>query len=216
MSRTILPFRDAADWRLAAPAAAAHLRAGGLLAHPTETIYGIGCALRPEALQRLAHLKGRPGPFLVLAAPEDWLAGVVWSSDARRLARAFWPGPLTLILATAPGAFPAAVLGPGDTLAVRATSHPGMQAVLQELGGPMTSTSANERGEPPADTARAVHDLLDRVDAAGSIAWLDGGDLAPSPPSTLVDCTADLPRSVRPGAVSLERLREVIHELAER
>lgn len=215
MSRTVLRFREPADWRSAATPAAAHLQAGGLLAHPTETVYGFGCALREDALERLAQLKDRQGPFLVLVADAESVGSAEWPDDAVRLARAFWPGPLTLILPVKPGAFPAAVLGHGDGLAVRATSHPGMQAVLRELGGPMTSTSANERGRPPAISARDVRMLLERIDARESVWLLDGGDLTPSRPSTLVDCTTRPPRIVRGGATSTELLREVVDGLEE-
>lgn len=213
MKRRTLPFRDAADWQAAAPTVARHLAAGGLLGHPTETVYGIGCALQPGALDRLASLKRREGKaFVVLVTGREMLAGTEWSADAERLAEAFWPGPLTLILGARPGAFPAGVLA-NAAVAVRATSHGGLRVLLQTLGAPMTSTSANPPGETPASCARDAEAALDRLDARHSVWLLDAGELAPSPPSTLVDCTSSPPRVVRAGATGADSLLTVVNDI---
>jgi L-threonylcarbamoyladenylate synthase len=210
MKRVVLPFRGVVDWKAAAAGAAGHLRSGGLLAHPTETVYGIGCALRLDALARLARIKDRAGrPFIVLAGGPEPLDGLDWPADAARLADAFWPGPLTLIVRAEPAAFPDALLGPGGTVAVRATSHPGLRIVIREFGEPMTSTSANPPGLSPATGFREAVSALERLDPGGSVWLLDGGDLEPSLPSTVVDCTTRPPRIVRAGATA-ERIREVI------
>jgi L-threonylcarbamoyladenylate synthase len=214
VTRTVLPFQDEAAWRTAARRAVGHLQSGGLLAHPTETVYGLGCALRDDALDRLARLKRRDnGPFLVLLGYARPPAGVEWTTAASRLAAAFWPGPLTLVVRTRAGAFPARVLGADGTLAVRATSHPGVALLLRELGAPMTSTSANERGELPASDRERALDVLDGLDPDGAVWLLDGGSLDPSPPSTLVECTDGPPRVRRAGAVDIARLREVIDDI---
>jgi len=214
VTRTVVPFRDEAAWRASAPGVAAYLDRGGLLAHPTETVYGLGCALRDDALDRLARLKRREaGPFLVLVGDAQPPNGVEWPDAASRLAAAFWPGPLTLVVRTRAGAFPGRVLGADGTLAVRATAHPGVALLLRELGAPMTSTSANERGEPPAADVEHAHDVLDGLDPDGAVWLLDGGALEPSPPSTLVECGNGPPRVLRAGALDIARLREVIDDI---
>jgi L-threonylcarbamoyladenylate synthase len=214
VTRTVLPFREEVAWRNAAAPVAAHLAGGGLLAHPTETVYGLGCALRVDALARLSAMKRRSaGPFLVLLGGAEPIDGVEWPEAAARLAAAFWPGPLTLVVRSYAGAFPEGALGRDGTLAMRATSHPGIGMVLRELGAPMTSTSANEPGQPPAAGFAQVREVLDRLDPGGALWLLDGGDLAPSPPSTLVDCTRPAPRVLRAGAIGMALLREVIDDI---
>lgn len=214
MTRTVIAFRDEHAWRRAASPVVRHLAAGGLLAHPTETVYGLGCALRDDALARLAALKRRDdGPFLVLLDRAEPVDGVEWPVAAARLAAAFWPGPLTLVVRTRPGVFPECVLGAGGTLAMRATSHRGIAMLVRELGAPITSTSANEPGETPASALAGVNDALDRLDPGGAVWLLDGGDLAPSPPSTLVDCSKATPRVLRAGAIDLVTLREVSDDI---
>src|SRR5690606_26041937 len=114
---TIIPFHGPADYRRHAPRVAAHLREGGLVAYPTETVYGLGCALRSEALARLARLKrqGRARPFLLLVRTSRDAPGLEWTEHGRRLAQAFWPGPLTLVLRAAPARYPAEVTGEQGT-----------------------------------------------------------------------------------------------------
>ena len=215
---TVIPFHGPADYRRHAPRVAAHLREGGLLAYPTETVYGLGCALRSEALARLARIKrqGRARPFLLLVRTPRDAPGLEWTEHGRRLAQEFWPGPLTLVLRTAPGRYPAEVTGEQGTVAIRASPHPAVQALLDALGEPITSTSANRPDEPPAMTADEVRAVIEAL-APGEPFWiLDGGPLPPSPPSTVLDVSGRRPRLLRAGALPLEDLKRVVGEIDER
>ncbi len=210
----IVPFRMESDHAREAPRVAAHLRRGGLIAYPTETVYGLGCALEPEPLERLAALKGRDErkPFLLLVLDAAQAEGLEWTDAARRLASAFWPGPLTLAL-RATRSFPARVVGPGGAVAVRATAHAGVRAILAALGGPITSTSANLPGEPPADRVERVVRVIESLGAPEDLWVLDGGRLPASPPSTIVDCSGARPRVLRHGAVAMDALRDAVDEI---
>lgn len=216
-AHALIPFRTAEDRARHASGVAAYLRDGGLVAYPTETVYGFGCALRAAALARLAWLKrrGEPRPFLLLVRGPRDVPGLEWTEEADRLARAFWPGPLTLVLRAAAGDYPAEVLGEGGTVAIRASSHPAVMAVLDELGEPITSTSANLPGEPPAATAEAVREVLGMLAPDDPFLILDGGPLPPSPPSTVVAVTGERPRVLRTGAVPVDQLRQVVEEIDE-
>lgn len=228
-----VPFRTPSDHAREAPRVARHLRGGGVILYPTETVYGLGCALDEAALERLAALKLRKEgqPFLLLAADPRTLEGLHWNRTALRLAEAFWPGPLTLVLRAEPGRFPERVTARDGTVAVRWSSHPGVEALVEALGGPITSTSANLTGAPPVtrvEDARAlltasetrdgyggggVGDEQDRRDGADEVWLLDGGTLPASPPSTIVDCAGDRPRILRSGGVPRESLRTVVEEI---
>ncbi len=195
-----------------------HLRSGGLVAYPTETVYGFGCALVPGALERLLALKGRdPDRPLLLLVPEgDGTGDLRWTPEARELAATFWPGALTLVLADPEERFPPGVRSSAGGVAVRRTPHPVAAALVEALGAPLTSTSANRPGDTPALTAEEAEGAA-RSLGAGAETWvLDGGPLAPSPPSTVVDCTGPEIRVLRPGAVPPQRLRCVRPELDPR
>lgn len=212
----VVPFGTAADRRREAPRVAEHLRVGGLIAYPTETVYGFGCALIPSALARLAALKGRDREkaFLLLISGPEQAPGLEWPRAALELAAAFWPGPLTLALRAEPGRYPDAVVGPGGTVAVRASPHPAVKAILGALGEPITSTSANLAGQPPARSAEEVRGVLAALGEPEEVWILDGGEaLPPSPPSTIVDCSGRRPRVVRAGVVSIDELRKVVHDI---
>ncbi len=205
-----LPFVTPADVARAIPEVVAHLRAGGLIAYPTETVYGLGCLIRPDALAELATLKAREPskPFLLLVRQPDEIAGLVWSPAARKLAAAFWPGALTLALPVQ-GELPARILSEEGTVAVRATPHEGVRALLAALAEPITSTSANSPGDAPAvsaDEVAAVLNASGRLD----VLILDGGALPASAPSTLVDCAHEPPRVVRAGAITTEAITQVV------
>ena len=177
--------------------AAALLDAGGVVAHPTSTVYGLGGRPRPEVDARIAAIKGRPaGPLIRLAASRaaltEALPGARWTDAARRLADAFWPGPLTLVLED----------GSDTGVAVRIDPHPVVRRLLDRAGGLLTSTSLNVTGRPPVKTGAEVRAVLSEVGSgAGRVGWLDAGDLAGSTPSTLVRVARDVVEILREGAV---------------
>jgi len=194
--------------------AAAVLRAGGIVALPTETLYGLAVATdRPDALARLSDLKERPldAPFPVVVAGHDGpagaaslLAGMAPALQARfdDLCARFWPGPLTLVLPARPGLSPELV-GPRGEVGLRWSPDPAVQALLEAVGAPLTATSANLRGEPaPSRPAAVVARLSGRIDLL-----IDGGDLPPSLPSTVLRLgAAGEPSLLRPGRLPLPLL----------
>lgn len=214
----ILPFRTAAEVDLAAPTVAAHLAAGGVLGYPTETVYGLGSLADDVGLDALARLKGRPPrkPFLLLIADRSMAeaAGLSFNPSAKALADAFWPGPLTLVLPGGEGKVPARLRGPEGGIAVRHTSHPGMARLIAAIGRPITSTSANRPGGPPAPGADQVEALFAAAEADGRLLVLDGGVLGNVPPSTLIDCTGSVPTLIREGAIPRAELRRAVGRLA--
>ena len=207
----MLSFRTEADVVAAAPRVGAHLASGGLLAYPTETVYGLGSAPSERGLDRLALLKGRAAnkPFLLLisgtAMLDAW--GLALGRHGRALAREFWPGPLTLVLRGGEGKLPDRLRGEEGGIAVRWTSHAGMAKLIQALGHPLTSTSANRPGGPAAPGPERISELFPEAVRQGELLILDGGALGNVPPSTLVDCTGPVPRLVREGAIPLHELR---------
>ncbi len=195
---------------------ARHLGNDGIVLHPTGTVYGFGSLLRSRALARLARLKVREPdhPFLVLLPDRAAASELRWTPEARELADVFWPGALTLVLSDPNRRFPREVRGREGTVAVRCTSSPLTARLLRELGEPMTSSSANVRGERPSRTGEEAWEVVCRLQA-GSETWLlDVGPLPPSEVSTIVDCTGPTPRIVRSGATPANRLRCVIREIA--
>lgn len=194
---------------------AQHLNKGGVVAMPTETVYGFGCALQPAAIRRIQALKGRGAdkPFLILAPSRESLPGLDWTSEARELAEVFWPGALTLILADRSGAYPAGVRSPTGSVAVRMSPHPVARGLVEALGAPITSTSANAPGHPPARSGDEARIAATGLGAEGEMWVVDVGELPPSPPSTIVDCTGPEPMVRRVGAIPLERLRCVTANL---
>ncbi len=214
----ILPFITSDDVERAIPAVREHLASGQLLAYPTETVYGLGSAPTDDALDALARLKGRPPkkPFLLLVSSEkmagEW--GLVFSRAASALADAFWPGPLTLVLKGGEGRLPDRLRGAEGGIAVRYTSHAGIRRLVAACGIPLTSTSANRPGSPPAAGAAGIESLFSDAVRSGHLLVLDGGVLGNVPPSTLVDCTEPIPRMVREGAIPRGELRRAVGSLA--
>lgn len=214
---SVVPFLTAADRARAIPRACAHLAAGGLLAYPTETVYGLGCRARVADVAALGALKRRPAdkPFLLLVADRHMAesAGFGFTPAARGLAEAFWPGPLTLIL---PGGarLPDALRGPEGGIAVRWTSHSGIADLIRQLGEPLTSTSANLPGGPTAPGVGAIEATFAPAIADGRLLVLDGGVLGNVPPSTIVDCTGPVPRLVREGALPRAELQRRVGTFA--
>jgi L-threonylcarbamoyladenylate synthase len=186
------------------------LRDGDLVAFPTETVYGLGAdAQNPQAVRKVFEVKGRPAshPLIVhihdTRALERWVLSV--PPAAARLAQAFWPGPLTLILPRAP-AVDMAITGGQETVAVRVPRHPVAQQLLRAFGGGIVAPSANRYGQLSPTRAEHVRDELgDEVKVI-----LDGGDCKIGVESTIVSCIGDVPRVLRPGAVTLTQLRQVV------
>lgn len=197
--------------------AVAHARAGGLLAYPTATVYGFGGMLEPGAVEALLALKNRDRarPVLLLVRSADDTPGLVWTPAARELADVFWPGALTLVLADPEGRYPPGVRSEAGAVAVRQSAHPVAAGLVEALGAPITSTSANARGQPPAASGDEAAAVVRELQAGDRVLVLDVGRLPPSEPSTVVDCTGPECRVLRAGAVPVSRLRcvrPVIHE----
>jgi L-threonylcarbamoyladenylate synthase len=192
--------------------AAGVLRAGGLVAMPTDTVYGIGVALEaPDGLQRLFAVKDRPlDRAIVLLVADLAQAGSVGilSAAAQLLAERFWPGGLTLVLPQTPGArLPAALTGGAVTIGVRLPDHDCPRELALALG-PLPVTSANLSGQPDAgDASEVFAQLGSRVDLV-----LDGGPARGGVPSTVVDCSGELPRVLRAGAIPPAALAALLNE----
>ena len=196
--------------------AAANLLAGGLVAFPTETVYGLGAdACNSDAVARIYSVKGRPAdhPLIVHIASMDGLGD--WADDvpgyAISLARDFWPGPMTLVVKRSElaGDF---VTGGQDTVGVRVPDHPValglLEAFVRAGGKGVAAPSANRFGSVSPTTALAVHEELgEYLDADDLI--LDGGPSAVGVESTIIDCTAMAPRILRPGAITVEMIEAV-------
>jgi len=213
-----VPFRTAPEVVAAIPQVAAHLGKGGLLGYPTETVYGLGSRPVGADVAALAGLKGRPAgkPFLLLISDRGMAEaqGLAFNPSADALSRAFWPGPLTLVLPGGSGRLPDLLRGPEGGIAVRWTSHAGIAQLVAALRFPLTSTSANIPGSQPAPGAAAIVRDFESAVHAGQLLVLDGGVLGNRPPSTVVDCTRPDARMVREGAVTLGELRRAAGRLA--
>ena len=212
-----VPFWSAEEVEASLRGTILHLQLGGVLAYPTETVYGFGGAVDHDAVEQLVQLKRRPPakPFLLLIAGSDMLGrlDLRLSTQAARLAARHWPGPLTLVLQGGERRVPARLRGPEGGIAVRWTSHLGLQRLIRAYGDPITSTSANRPGVPPAMSASEIVDQWSAVIARGLLRVLDGGRLVPSAPSTVVDCTGRRLRVIRPGAIPAAVLRESVPDL---
>lgn len=215
---TVLPFITSADVLTAIEPVRAHLEGGGLLAYPTETVYGLGSRAVRQDLERLARLKGRPEgkPFLLLVCGRRMAeqVGLSFSQAADALAERFWPGPLTLVLPGGEGRLPDVLRGPEGGVAVRWTSHWGTAALIEQLGEPLTSTSANRPGGPTAPGVPALLETFATDIERGHLLVLDGGVLGNKPPSTLVDCTRVHPALIREGAIPRAELRAAVGRFA--
>ena len=206
------PHAPEGEWSRALDEAVAVLRGGGLVAFPTETVYGLGGrALDPAAAVRIFAAKGRPQTHPLIVHVEGVsdarpLASH-WSVRAERLAGAFWPGPLTLVVPRGPRV-PAIVAGGGDSIALRAPSHAVARALLGRLGEPIAAPSANRyQSISPTLAEHVVKSLGDAVDLV-----LDGGPSAAGIESTVVDVLgsqSDPLRVLRPGALGIAALRAI-------
>lgn len=187
------------------------LRHGGLVAFPTETVYGLGADASNElAVRRIFAAKGRPAdhPLIVhIASPDDLDGWADHPNDtARRLARALWPGPLTLLVRRTPRVLDA-VTGGRDTVGLRVPSHPVAHELLNAFGGGVAAPSANRFGAVSPTTADHVRrDLGSAVDFI-----LDGGPCTVGVESTIIDCSGDVPQVLRPGGVPVEQIEDLLH-----
>jgi L-threonylcarbamoyladenylate synthase len=192
------------------------LRRGGLVAFPTETVYGLGAhALDRDALRRLFAAKGRPStdPLIVHVGSLDAATALVAQipSTARVLADRFWPGPLTLVMRRSTRV-PDEVTAGLDTVAVRVTAHPVARALITAAGVPVAAPSANLFSRPsPTRAEHVLADLCDRVDLV-----LDGGPTTVGVESTVLDLSTAVPTILRPGAVTLEMLRSCLPHVERR
>lgn len=183
------------------------LRNGGVVAYPTDTLYGLAVDPRnTAAVARLFALKERDTSSaipLIAASLEQARDAGAFSNLHLRLAKSFWPGPLTIVLPAA-AVIARELLGAGSTVALRVPAHPTAQALAARHGFCITSTSANRSGELAATTAQQVsNELMTGIDLV-----LDGGPSPGGAPSTIVDVTGDRPRLVRAGAIAWDRVLE--------
>ena len=195
--------------------AAEIIKEGGLVAFPTETVYGLGAdALNPEAVGKVYAAKGRPSdnPMIVHISSKNDLSYLTFeiTDDIRKLMDDFWPGPLTMVVPAAP-VVPRVTTGGLDTVAVRMPSDPVAAALITSSETPIAAPSANLSGRPSPTSARHVIDDLDgRIDAI-----IQGGDCQVGIESTVVDMTGAVPTVLRPGIITAERLSQALGKTVE-
>ena len=210
MTPTLRPVDPAAPAGSALEEAAAVIRAGGLVAFPTETVYGLGAnALDAEAVRAIFTAKGRPStnPVIVHVTSVDEARALTrsWPALAQRAAALWWPGPLTLVLPRA-AHVPDAVTAGLDAVAVRLPAHPVARALIAAAGRPIAAPSANRSNELSPTTAQHVaKGMGDHVKLI-----LDGGPCAVGLESTVLDLTGDVPTVLRHGGVSIHALRAAL------
>jgi L-threonylcarbamoyladenylate synthase len=205
------PIGEAASW----------LASGGLLAYPTETIWGLGADARSaEALERLRRWKRRPAgePVALLVESAERAAGLGFelSPTARRLAEVFWPGPLTLVVPSreefAPG-----VAREDGAVGLRCSAHPLAEALARRLRrdgiGPITATSLNRSGEPPAATLPMARDLCGKDPDEPRLIEIEGAEAGADAESTVIDATGASLRVLRWGALRAKEVEPVIQEI---
>lgn len=214
MRTTIVAVDPASPEPAAIERAAEVIRAGGLVAFPTETVYGLGAnALHAEAAARIYEAKGRPAanPIIVHVTDTDSARQIVavWPEEAERLAERFWPGPLTLVLPRR-DSVPDLVTAGGPTVGVRAPAHPVAQALIKAAGVPIAAPSANRStGISPTRAEHVLKELHDRIELV-----LDGGPTPGGLESTVLDLSSKPPRILRPGPVSPAEIEAAIGPVA--
>ena len=189
-----------------------HVSGGGLLAYPTETVYGFGGVLTRSVIEGLVALKrrDRAKPMLLLVPDREAVSDLTWTPEAIELAEVFWPGSVTLVLSDPGARYPDGVRGPAGNVAIRVSPHLLVRELVRGLGGPILSTSANRSGEAPALDAQSALGAAVAAGAGEELWVLDGGDLDPSRPSTIIDCSGPVPVVLRQGAVPLGQVRCVL------
>lgn len=211
------PSRTSRREHLATPddivAAADRLRAGGLVAMPTETVYGLAADARNgDAVRRIFVAKGRPADHPLIVHLADAGALPAWAStipdSAMALAHAYWPGPLTLVLRKAAGVDPV-ITGGQDTVGLRVPAHPVARALLAAFGGELAAPSANRFGRISPTTAAHVREEF----PGGDVFILDGGASEVGLESTIVDLSGGHPRLLRPGAIPASAIERLVGPL---
>lgn len=192
--------------------AAACLKKGGLVAFPTETVYGLGAdALSDTAARRIYEAKGRPSdnPLIVHIADVKDVEVLAYVNDkAKILAQSFWPGPLTMILPKKP-AVPYGTTGGLDTVAIRMPSHPVALSLIRQSGIYVAAPSANKSGRPsPTKADHVVEDMMGRIEYI-----IDGGQVGIGIESTIIDLSTEKPTILRPGFVTRKMLEEIIGDV---
>ncbi len=189
------------------------IRLGGLVAFPTETVYGLGGdALSPEASGKIYEAKGRPSdnPLIIHICKLEDITKIVsdFPENAKRLAKEFWPGPLTMVLPKA-DIVPKQTTGGLDTVAVRMPVDPTALAFIEAAGGYVAAPSANRSGRPsPTEAKYVVEDMDGRIEMV-----LDDGDVEIGIESTIVDLTGEVPMLLRPGFITLKMLQDVLGQV---
>ena len=214
MNTRYFTITDPARESAAVGQAAEILRRGGLLAIPTETVYGLGAdGLNEDAVRHIFEAKGRPqdNPLILHIPDAGWLARYCKNvpETAYRLAERFWPGPLTMILSKA-DCVPLVTTAGLDTVGMRCPDHAVTRAIIAAAGVPVAAPSANTSGRPSCTSAAHVREDMDgKIDGV-----VDGGACRVGVESTIIDLTCTPPRLLRPGGLPLEDLREVLGEVA--
>lgn len=188
------------------------IREGGIVAVPTETVYGLGAnALNGEAVRKIFKAKGRPmdNPLIVHVSSLEMISDLGLykeiTPEAKLLAEKFWPGPLTIILPKG-DCVPVEVSAGLDTVAVRCPSHPVAKKLIEISGCPLAAPSANISGKPsPTKAQHCVNDLMGKVDAI-----VDGGECSVGVESTVITLATNPPKLLRPGGITVEELRQVL------
>ena len=194
--------------------AAEVLSSGGIIGLPTETVYGLGaCALNETAVNRVFEVKGRPKnhPLIIHLSPStDVSAWGEMTVEARALAAAFWPGPLTLLVRRT-SLVPDWVTGGRDTVAIRVPSHPMAIQLLEAVDTGVVAPSANKFGKvSPTTASHVLDDIGDDVDLI-----LDGGSCEVGVESTIVECLEDSVSLLRPGVISTDQIQTVLHTVVD-
>ncbi|MBD5486519.1 MAG: threonylcarbamoyl-AMP synthase [Lachnospiraceae bacterium] len=191
------------------------IKAGGLVAFPTETVYGLGGdALNPQSSEKIYSAKGRPSdnPLIVHIADMEKLNAIVREvpENAWKLAERFWPGPLTMIFYKSE-LVPRETTGGLDTVAVRMPVHPVARALIRAAGGYVAAPSANRSGRPSPTVAKyVIEDMDGRIEMV-----IDGGDVEIGLESTIIDLTSEKPTILRPGYITEQKLAQVLGEVAQ-